>query len=289
MAVPRVSVILSTYNQPTALRYVLRGYRRQIFSDFEIVIADDGSSEETLRVIEEFRASSPFAIGHVRQENKGYRRSRIANEAVLHSRGSLLVLSDGDCIPHRDFLRLHAESCPENGFSVGGYVGLSREQTLTVNGEFVDRGGHEGFLTLGRRFSDRLQHLWNHLSYAVGKEGRPKIRGCNIGVSRRVYVGINGYDENFDGFGKEDSDLRNRLMMAAARPVSLWGRSYVFHLHTVIDETFLGTRIPRRKDLAQAYYRRSDVKARCENGLVREGERIDGPCPRCGRPRPGAT
>lgn len=271
MSDPAVSVILSTFDQPQALRYALLGYRRQTFRDFEVVVCDDGSDEETRRVLNELKKDSPYPIQEVWQPNTGYRRSKIANTGVRLSLGKMLVLTDGDCIPHQDFLRLHQENCPAGGFTVGGYGRLGPEESKALNPEMVARGEYEAFLTGRQRRSDRREHLWNILSGWVGKKGRPKVRGCNIGVSRQAYYDVNGYDENFDGFGKEDSDLRDRLVMAGKPWRSLWGRAYVFHIDDVIDLRVRKTRIPRDKKRAQEYYRRPNVTARCANGLVKPG------------------
>ncbi|HXG60089.1 MAG TPA: glycosyltransferase [Planctomycetota bacterium] len=264
---PRVSVILSIFDQPNAFRFSLIGYRRQTFPDFELVVADDGSDEETRALVDEFRRSSPFPIKHVWQENRGYRRARIANRAVLESEGSILLLSDGDCIPHRDFVRAHAEGCPPGGFAVGGYVRLSAEQSRTLTPENVAAGDFERFCTWRDLWRFRLTHWKNLWGILRGDPRKPKVYGCNLSVDRGVYYAVNGYDENFDGFGREDSDLRNRLRRHGARPVSLWGRAWVYHVDDAIDPKIRARRIPRRD--ASAYYYRPDVPVRCENGLVK--------------------
>jgi hypothetical protein len=98
-----------------------------------------------------------------------------------------------------------------------------------------------------------------------GKVTKPKVYGCNISCGRDVYYGVNGYDENYDGFGKEDSDLRNRMRRYRAKPVSLWGKAWVYHVDDVIDPKIRRRRIPRRK--TDEYYRRKDTPVKCANGL----------------------
>lgn len=265
----RVSVIIATFEQPNALRFALLGYRRQSWTDFELVVADDGSDEETRRVIDELKRDSPYPIKHVWQENHGFRRSKICNQAVLESTGSLLVLTDGDCIPHQDFLRLHVEHLPHDGFSVGSYARLSAEASRLLTPSAIARGEYEQFLTPRQKRSDRWEHWINQFHRLFPKKGRPKVRGCNIGVARSAFYEINGYDENFDGFGKEDSDLRDRLRLARKPYVSLWSRAYVFHIDDAIDPKVRARRIPRDKKKAEEYYYRNNVTARCENGMVK--------------------
>jgi glycosyltransferase involved in cell wall biosynthesis len=265
----RVSVVLSIFDQPGAFAFSLIGYQRQTFRDFELIVADDGSDEETKAIVEEFRRTSDFPVKHVRQENKGYRRAKIANEAVRVSEGEILLLSDGDCIPHRDFVKAHAEHGGPGRFCVGGDVRLSAEYCPKMKKENVRAGGYEAQMT----DADRLRFRWTYWKglWGVfwGNVKKPKVYGCNISAGMDVYRGVNGYDENFDGFGKEDSDLRNRFRRFGAKPVSLWGKAWVYHVDDIIDPKIRQRRIPRKD--ASHYYGRSAIPVRCENGLVKEG------------------
>lgn len=262
---PRVSVILSTFDQPRALEFSLLGYRRQTFRDFEVVVADDGSDDETREVVEKFRAAGDFPVKHVWQENHGYRRARIANTAVRASEGTVLLLTDGDCIPHRDFVRVHAERCGPGCFCAGGYVRLSAEYCRTLDADKVMAGEYEGQMTAADRRRFRYLHWKSVLGIWLGRIRMPKVYGCNLSVDRKVYYAVNGYDENFDGFGREDSDLRNRLRRYGARAVSVWGKAWVYHLDDVIDPKVRRRRIPRGD--ASAYYERPEIPIRCLNGL----------------------
>lgn len=262
---PRVSVVLSTFNQPRALAFALIGYQRQSFRDFEVVVADDGSDGETRAVVEEFRAAGTFPVKHVWQENRGFRKARIVNEGVRASEGRILVLSDGDCIPPSRFLEAHAERCGEDTFCTGGHVMLTADYCRTLDREKVRAGEYEAQATAADLRHLRITHWKNLLGIWMGNKRKPKVYGRNISVDRGLFCRINGYDNRFDGFGKEDSDLRNRLRRAGARPVSLWGRAWVYHVDDVCDPRIRERRIPRRD--ASAYYNRPDIPVRCVDGL----------------------
>ncbi len=264
---PRLSVVLSTFEQPNALAFALLGYRRQSFRDFELVVADDGSGEETRAVVEEFRRSSDFPILHVRQENRGFRKARIVNRGVLASGGRTLVLTDGDCIPHSRFVEVHAERCRRNTFCTGGHVMLPAEYCLGLTREDVAGGAYEARIAPADARRCRVMHWKNVLGIWLGNLRKPKVYGRNISVDRDLFYAVNGFDENFDGFGREDSDLRNRLRRSGARPVSLWGRAWVFHMDDAIDPQVRRRRVPRGD--ASAYYGRPDIPVRCVNGLVK--------------------
>lgn len=262
----KISVLLSTFNQPTALKYSLLGYSRQSFKDFEIIVCDDGSDADTKKVLEEVRTRVRYDIKHVWQENKGYRRSMIVNKGFMISTGKLLVLSDGDCIPHTDFLRTHASNLGENTFCVGGYVMLPPEYSQEINDEKVLAGDLDRFADSRIRFKHRVRHLVNKYYLAVGRMDRPKVYGANIGVERNTYYAVNGYDEGFEGFGKEDSDLRNRLRRHGARAVSVWGKAFVFHLGAEVDNKRKERpAIPRVS--GKEYYYRDNIPIRCVNGI----------------------
>ena len=263
---PRVSVVLSTFDQPNALGFALTGYRRQTFRDFEVVVADDGSDEVTRAVVEEFRRAGDFPVKHVWQENRGFRKARIVNRGVLASEGRILVLTDGDCIPHSRFLEVHAGHCGENAFCTGGHVMLPADYCRDLDREKVRSGDYETRMTSADRWHFRITHWKNLVGIWMGNLRKPKVYGRNISVDREAFGAVNGYDNGFDGFGKEDSDLRNRLRRSGVRPVSLWGRAWVYHVDDASDPGIRQRRIPRGD--ASAYYNRPDVPVRCRSGLV---------------------
>src|SRR6056297_2680694 len=117
----KLSVIISTYNSPEWLEKVLWGYSVQSHNDFEIIIADDGSGAETRQLIDRMRQQTGLTIRHIWQEDKGFRKCRILNLAVLESATDYLVFTDGDCIPRRDFLEVHATEAEPGRFLSGGY------------------------------------------------------------------------------------------------------------------------------------------------------------------------
>jgi hypothetical protein len=266
----KASVILSTYDRPRALTLSLSGYRRQSLRQFELIVADDGSDEETRGVIEGFRKRCEFMLIHVWQENRGFRRARIINQAVKASSAPLIIISDGDCIPHRDFVLHHVNAHLSNGFSVGGYLSLSYRYSISLTEERVEAGQVDRLINLPRAIAFKVAH-WKNLYYiAVGYRRRPKAYGCNISIDRALFYAINGYDEDFDGFGKEDSDLRNRLVASGARARSLWDRAFVFHLDHAIDTKHAPKGLRDRVKERWYYYARPNIPVRCKNGLVKE-------------------
>lgn len=264
------SVLLSTFEQPNALRISLLGYLRQTTRQFEIIVADDGSDERTSAVINEMKQSLPVRIEHVWQENRGYRRAKIVNKAFMLSSGNVIILSDGDCIPRANFVETHLRYCNDNTYCVGGYIRLSDEFSAKLSATQVTSGDIDRIVTTRDKWRFTLTHFKSLFYALIKKSNRPKIYGCNISVGRRLFESVNGYDENFDGFGKEDSDLRNRMNLHGAVPISVWSKTWVYHIADTLDPGIKARRIPRDKAKARQYYYRENVTARCANGIVKE-------------------
>ena len=128
-----IGVIISTYNNPAWLEKVLWGYLFQTHPADEIVIADDGSKEDTRRLIESFKDKLP--IKHVWHEDNGFQKSRILNSAILASESDYLIFTDQDCIPRKDFIATHAAYAEKGYFLSGGYFKLPMDisKQLTYN------------------------------------------------------------------------------------------------------------------------------------------------------------
>ena len=270
---PSASVVLATYEQPRLLDLALAGYSNQSTRDFELVIADDGSGPETRRVIDSHRRRLPVPVRHVWQPHRGFWKSAAVNRAVLHSGGSQMVFSDGDCVPSRSFVAEHLEAARPNTFVVGGHVRLTERETRRVTSDRVAAGELESQIS----FAERGALWWTHaksLAYiAARRPNKPRLLGLNFSVDRQSFFAVNGFDLTYRNSAKDDSDLRNRLLLAGVRPVSLWHRARVVHLyHPPNVERTLWRE-------AGAYYHRPNLSPEAPYGL-RELERELAAAPR---------
>src|SRR5262245_60300292 len=103
----RIAVVVTTYNRPDALAAVLEGYGAQSDRGFELIVADDGSTDDTRNVISDFQRRLPFPVTHLWQEDQGFRAAAIRNRAAAHTAAEYVLFTDGDCIPPRSFVRRH--------------------------------------------------------------------------------------------------------------------------------------------------------------------------------------
>lgn len=257
----RASVILATYEQPRLLDLALTGYASQTARDFEIVIADDGSRDETREVIAAHARRGRVSITHVWQPHDGFWKSRALNRAVLASAGAQLVFSDGDCVPARSFVAEHLRAARPNAFVVGGHHRLSEAETREVTPERVLAGALERAIPRAVRAELWWLHAKSLLSIALRRRHRPRIYGLNFSLDRASFERVNGFDQTYRNSARDDSDLRNRLLLARVRPVSLWHRARVVHLfHPPNRERLLWSDASR-------YYARADLRAEAPHGL----------------------
>lgn len=257
-----LSLVINTFNQPDYLNRVLNAVSRQSCLPEEVLLADDGSENETKMMFNQWRGAQPFRCEHVWQEHQGFRRAGVLNRAIASSRGDYLVFLDGDTIPHPDFVSDH-RAAAQRGFFIQGHRALVEEKAAAWFGK-------NDFSADRRRavFQNQISGLKNSFRwpFAVRKINHRLrgIRGCNLAIRRDDLVRVNGYNEAFSGWGREDSELAVRLMNSGVRRLDLRGRALCFHLwHPPVSRVELAS---NDELLAKAIL---EKHTRCEQGLDR--------------------
>ena len=136
-----ITIIVTTYNREDALDAVLRSLARQTDMDFEVVVADDGSSAATGQLIETWKPKIAHRLEHVWHADQGFRAAEIRNRAILAARGAYCVFLDGDCIVRPNFVAMHRRLAEPGWFVTGNRVLLSAELTAKVLREKLKWGG----------------------------------------------------------------------------------------------------------------------------------------------------
>lgn len=218
-----VSVIVSTYNWPQALGAVLSALEVQTFSNFEVIVADDGSKEPTRELVQDFQRRGKINIKHVWQPDDGYRLAQIRNKAIVQASGAYVIFLDGDSIPLPTFLARHVALAKPGWFVAGSRILLDQplsERVLRVP-VAIHQWSFFDFLKAYRQgHLNRISTLVN-LPLGVFRYLSPSrwrgAKGCNLAIWREDLLGVNGCDESYIGWGYEDSDLLVRLLNRGVR------------------------------------------------------------------------
>jgi glycosyltransferase involved in cell wall biosynthesis len=231
-----ISLVITTYDRPDALEAVVEACFAQDDKNFEIIIADDGSTANTRDCIDRLRARAPVPLIHVWQPDEGFRAAMVRNRGTLAARGDYIVFLDGDCIPQRDFVSRHRALAQRGCLVSGSRILLSPELTARVLRDKV------GLQALG--LADMLRYRlkgdinkilqllvqWPDVARMRRRFSWRRIKGCNLGVWREDLERVNGFDESFRGWGHEDADLVVRLFHAGVMRKEGAFATEVFHL-----------------------------------------------------------
>jgi len=232
----RISVVLSTYEQPRALALALRGYARQTYSDFELVVADDGSGPETASTVR--RATDQgLDVYHVRHEDRGFRKTEALNRAIVAASGAYLIFSDGDCIPRDDFVATHVRLAEPDRFLSGGYLKLPESVTRAVDETAID-SGHVFDLSWLRREGYRPGHRASRLTRSLMlarvldaiTPTRPTWNGHSASTWKEHLLDVNGFDLDM-GWGGLDRAVGERLDNSGVHGKQVRHRAVCVHLY----------------------------------------------------------
>jgi glycosyltransferase involved in cell wall biosynthesis len=233
-----ISVIVSTYNRPDALSLVLQSLNQQTDTNFEIVVADDGSKDETRQLIDALIQNFSQPLTHVWHEDLGFRLAAIRNLAVKHCRGSYFIFLDGDCIVQPDFIARHRCLSEDAHMVTGSRVLLNEKFTQSLIAQQVwDISGFRRHLLLKRLngsvnkfLAFYIKFCQSSVRYYSGFKWRG-IKGCNFACWRQDFEFVGGYDETFEGWGHEDADMVFRLHSAGIKRKSGSFATEVLHLY----------------------------------------------------------
>lgn len=214
----KISVIISTYNNPKWLEKVIWGYELQTYKNFEFIIADDGSREETRTLIKYYQQNSALEIIHVWHPDKGFQKSAILNKAIAASTTDYLLFSDGDCIPRKDFVATHVNHAKPGYFLSGGYFKLPMETSKAITREDVVTGNafdvnwlHANGLKKTYKELKLVSHGLQQRLLNLLTPTKPTWNGHGSSGWKKDIIAVNGYNEEMQ-YGGQDRELGERLV-----------------------------------------------------------------------------
>lgn len=260
------SVIVTTYNRPDALAAVLGGLLAQHDRGFEVLVADDGSRDDTRALVERLANDAPLRIVHIWQEDRGFRAGAARNGAAARARGEYLIFLDGDCVPRPDFIAQHRQLAERGWMVAGNRVLLS--ESFTREALSANLPLHAWSLAQWRAARGVINRTLPLLALPLGPLRKlaarhwQRVRTCNLGLWAENFRAVNGFDESFEGWGFEDSDLAVRLLNSSVRRKEGAFATGVLHLwHRENDRAREGVNWQRLQ------HRLASGETRAERGL----------------------
>ncbi len=267
-----VSIIVCFYERLTHLKCCLDSLQFNAGNFDEVIITDDGSGEETVKKLQKIIPSYDFPIKHVWQEKAGFRLAKSRNNGIRASRGDYLIFLDCDFAILPGTIEAHVQAAKPGRFAAGLCKYLPEDKskelcTSTVTPQLLEKLYNE----LPERPINR-EHS-NFVNYLILRKLRlTSLRkpqcSSHFSIHRQDMEYVNGYDENFVGWGGEDEDLSFRLNKAGFKGYSIIRSAKVLHLWHPKEL--------RNKHWQEGsnvdYLFRENIPFRCENGLSKNSD-----------------
>jgi len=256
----KCSLIITTYNWPEALELSILSVFEQSKLPDEIIIADDGSTDETKNLVEKLSKKSPIPLIHSWQDDRGFRASRSRNLAIARSKNNYIILIDGDMILHKNFVNDHISNSKDGCFIQGSRVIITKKKSKKV---LLSK--QLTFCFLEKGLKNRLNAIHNNIfkfffkTYTKSHEG---IKTCNISFFKNDCINVNGFNEEFIGWGREDSEYVERLYNSGIQRKNIKFNCVAYHIwHNENSRNFLCI----NDDILQ---KAIDEKSKwCDNGI----------------------
>ena len=268
----KISVIVPIYNRLEHFRALFICLLRQNRQIDELIITDDGSSQQILDYIADLIPKASFKIKHIYQEDKGFRKTRALNNGVINSEGEFLVFCDQDLIFGEEYIEYMEKNIKKGCFLLCRPISVNEEEKDIILKKIELSNKYEDLLkplpkdyleSVNRTLrTDRKRRILNILK--LSKRGI-KLVGMSYAVMKSDYLKVNGYDENYNGWGEEDDDFGNRLYVAGIKGKELKTPNMQIHLWHYSDPT-------KKHSMNEEYYykRKKEIFSNknyfCKNG-----------------------
>ena len=226
-----ISLIISTYNFPQALKICLNSILNQTKLPSEIIIADDGSKEETRKLINDMKKLFSIPLKHLWHEDKGFRKTIILNKAILSASSPYIIQIDGDIMINKHFIEDHLRVAEYGCFIRGTRTILNKHIS-----EILFNTGKVSWFTrikLAITQPGNAIRLYPNLAKIVTRKklSGEKVKGCNMAFWKNDLLAINGYNNKLNGWGHEDEELSWRLTNHGIQKKIIRYSAICFHMY----------------------------------------------------------
>jgi cellulose synthase/poly-beta-1,6-N-acetylglucosamine synthase-like glycosyltransferase len=233
------TLIISVYKDTQKLKCILYALQQQTCDQFDIIISEDGESEEMASFLASYEPKEK-EIQHLTQPDLGFRKTRALNRAVIASKTDYLIFIDGDCVPHPRFIEGHIRHSRLQRICVGRRVeiGPRYSSRLIENPAMIGRLGSNSRLIfeLPIMLMDGVKNpesgFCSPLLQAFRRKRHIPLLGCNFSCHRRDLERVNGFNEDYVSVGTgEDSDIDWRLASVGCENYDIKHLAPLFHLY----------------------------------------------------------
>jgi glycosyltransferase involved in cell wall biosynthesis len=268
MPTPQISIVVCTYQRPANLRRVLASIagQRGVDGQLEVVVADDGSKDETPEIVQQFRKSVRFPVHFTTHPHGGFCPGRARNEGVAASRGEYVLMLDGDCMLPWDHVRVQLDRRRPGVVRVGDCIRLEPGPSASVSEQFAAHGRLARLASIAERGRIKLRAAKSTFYNLRNHPDRPRLIANNVALWRRDYERVNGFDQSYVGWGAEDDDFGFRLRRAGLQLRTILWWTTCYHLWHPRDPS---APVGRTGGDNYSYLRRGFHLIKCCDGLVK--------------------
>lgn len=255
----KISLIIPIYKRKDFIEAVLESINYQTYRNFEVIVAEDDNTLGDF--INNLRSKLNYKLIHVQQEDKGFRKNKILNKGTKISKGELIVFIDQDCMLHPKFLEEYAKNFNNGDMFTGRRLCFGKKYTKNVLDKRIRK-----FSLIKLLFTDcKIKEFPRGIYFPYLRFKRnTRCLGSNFGIKRDFLLKLNGLNEDYIGYGKEDADIEKRVLMAGGKIFSMKNKAIQYHLYHPKPQGNLERVEINSKILAETIKNKQYI---CKNGL----------------------
>ncbi|MDU1912142.1 glycosyltransferase [Fusobacterium sp.] len=268
----KISLIVTLYNRLEYARNMILALQQQTKQIDELIFADDGSSEDVYEYIKDLLQECKFKIKYVYQQDIGFRLAASRNNGARIAENEYLIFLDQDVVFDNDFIQRIYEVRKRKRIIFSEALGSSEEEKEKIQKIINEKYDYEKIYKIMPKEKKLEQdsfvekeRLYNILYKLKLRTRGAKIVGLIFSLYKKDYIAVNGFDENYVGWGHEDDDFGNRFFKYGGKTYSFKFEKYPIHMYHKSAS-------PKDGSVNENYYRKikkeiSKSNYKCEYGF----------------------